>query len=77
MTRRAGWLTYVLVVLVVVFAVGDGFAEFKSDGRTGVYGETVSTLIHHLEKWRFGWIVRIAAGLVTGWLFLHLTFGVA
>jgi hypothetical protein len=71
---KAGPLTYILIALVVLFAAGDAFAEYKNDGRTGVYGETVSTFIHHLEK--HAWIVRVLMGLVTGWLFLHLTFGV-
>lgn len=74
--RKAGPLTYVLIALVLVFAVGDAYAEFKSDGRSGAYGETVSTFIHHLEAWKFGPVVRVLAALVTGWLFLHLTFGV-
>jgi hypothetical protein len=71
--KKAGPLTYALLGLLVLFGLGDYFAETHSDGKNGVYGETVSTFIHHLEYHR--WWVRALVGLISLDFASHLTFG--
>jgi hypothetical protein len=69
--KRANWLTYILIGLLVLFGIGDAAAEVEGDG-TGKYGETFSTFIAHLD--RRSWVYRVIVGIATLVLFTHLTF---
>jgi hypothetical protein len=71
MPKRAGILTYVMLVLLALFGVVDVVAEVEGDG-VGKYGETFSTLIAHIE--RRAWIYRLIVLIVTVVFASHLTF---